>query len=1540
MKKRLTALLLVLSLVLSLGATVAFATGTDAMTVTIADESGAAVSAVELPTGGSKVNLTALADRAEGYQWQLQVSEDLWVDISGETAQTCGLTYAMVASLLDSDWTAHVRCAVTVSGEEFVSGPVEISVYDDSAVAPVSAFAFSRPLTTNGTTFNLEPSSDVEPLDASTDDNGTTPVTYNVVINYVFENNEIVADPYTANLAAGSNFSATVSFPTVQGYLPYVGEATESTTSMDLNITNIQEDVTYTVVYKPTNVDYTVIHYQQNVDNDQYTVIESEPKQGLTNSEVPEVAKTYEGFYSLLYEKPAIAADGSTVVEVYYDRYYYLMNFDLDGGYGVEPIYARYGAPIGDVGTPTKAGFTFSGWSLDGTNTVDLPSTMPAENRTYKAVWEADATAKVTVVFWGENADDEEYSYIKSAQVNVKPGTEFTYSEDGSLICALEEHTHSIENCYSLTCTQEVHTHSESCYTCGQTEHTTHTTACYAGVGNKQAVYTDVPNNPVNGQVVNHWYYRKLIYINGSWYRYSGSTADGSIAPMTCGGIHTHTDACLGCGKTEHTHSIDNGCYTLTCTKTEHSHTSDCYMAGAGLDSNLWTFVKSDTVTVAADGSSVVNVYYDRTEFTLTFKDGRDTVYTLKEKWGADISEHWPIKGTNGTTYNSGERWRPSGSNTYTKVLVYLAIMPAESFTLTVNSANYDTYIMHYMVETLPGESGTSYNGKTFKESFLVTAKYNFVTEAEDFFDLDGFTQWASNPSFRNGEIDIDGGGYVYFYYTRNSYTLTFNDGYNDVKSESVQYEAPLSTYSSYVPETPSAYAAGSVTFGGWYLNPECTGEEYKLDEHTMPADNVLLYAKWAPVSHTVEFYLDQAALKAGTKLSTHSDITVPHGSKADPTPANPTNGSYTFIGWFYMENGVEKAFDFANMPVTKDMKVYGKWSSNVLKQYFVYYKIQGTDTEIAAPTTGSGLAGTTKTFEAKGGTELYADYQEGYFPIAKSHSLTLDINATAENNTNAYTFWYVQKEAVPYTVKYLNKETGEPVATEKTVSDNRKAVVTETFVPVSGMLPDAYQKRLVVSAEEGAVNEIIFYYTEDTTHAYYKITHYTENLATDAYGNPTWTEYASSQAVGDIGTTYPAEPLTNVYGFTYDSNVPGTVASGELTADGLELKLYYTRNSYDYEVRYLEQGTGKELREPTLGNGKFGQVVSESAIEIKNYEAVAPTSQTLTIRIQDSEHPINIITFYYKEKEVTINYQVVGAVGSGTVTPTSETLKVMSGTAKGSTAAASENYDFKGWYSDAACTKLVGNDPQYVPGKNAENVYEAATYYAKFEEKKITITYEAVGPDGVESGFGSVDPVSEEVPVVNGPALGSTPTAEANFRFVGWYKDAACTTPVSTSDGTVDGDNKFTPAKPGDVWTARTFYAKFEYDLADLTITKTGAQTIDENQTFIFRIVGASDNDRTRDINMRVVIQGNGQVTVKDLPIGTYTVTEETTWSWRYQPKSSDQSITLSPTEPNTVQFVNNREKIYWLDGSAYSENAFGPATTAKNFLEKLFGE
>ena len=1404
-----------------------------------------AVQSVTLPQFGM-VELSASGSGSA--QWQIQVpGTQIWVNIAGETSSTIALTYAKIGSML-SGGVANLRCAfgstysatarVTVSygaAETAADETVEVS-----SVKPFTSYALQRP-SSSVTTYAQGDT----PSTLSDDD---TPSTYNVVVNYLFENNEIVADPYTASLAAGSNFSTTLTFPTVQGYLPYYKEVQQN--SLELNYAAIDKDYTYNVVYKPTNVNYTVIHYKQNLNDDNYTEEERETKQGLTKSTVPEVAKTYDGFYALLYEKPDIAADDSTVVEVYYDRYYYLMNFDLDGGYGVEPIYARYGATIGDVGTPTKAGYAFQGWSLDGTTTVDLPKTMPAENRTYKAVWQANDTAKVTVVFWGENADDEGYSYIKSAQVNVKPGTEFTYSEDGSLICALEVHTHNIEGCYELTCTQEEHTHSKDCYKCGQTSHA-HDKSCYAGVGSASSAGIDAPNNPSNGYVARAaWsWYEKVIYINGTWYEYTGNTRTGNIAPTTCGKTeHNHTDACF-CDKTEHTHSVENNCYTLTCGKTEHTHTSDCYMNGAGLDSNLWKFVRSDTVTVAADGSSVVNVYYDRTVFDVRFfsRDNGNREYTdlkITAKWGASILDKWP-------TYNGSSSWYVEASgNTWQNSIQIMPVGGAKFYGPKTGSSNYKAY---YYVEVLPGEEGTVHNGVTYKLHHTDTSSSSGNVSSEDKYDIQGFTykEGTSNgSSYKNAK----------FYYTRNSYTLTFNDGYNDVKSESVKYQAPLNTYSSYAPEVPSAYEPDSVTFGGWYLNPECSGAEYKLNEHTMPADNVLLYAKWVPKTHTVQFYLDKAAMEAGTKLSTHQDITVPHGSLATPTPANPKNGSYTFVGWFYMENGVEKAFDFANMPVKKDLKVYGKWSSNKLMEYTIYYKIKGTDTEVAAPTKGSGLAGVTKTFEAKGGTELYADYQEGYFPVTKSHSLTLDIENDANN---VYTFWYVQKAAVPYTVKYLNKATGQPVADEKTVSNNRKAVVTETFVPVSGMMPDAYQKRLVVSVDENGEpdtehNVIIFYYTEDTTHAYYKITHYTENLAKDAQGNPTWTEYASSQIVGTVGMTdYSADQL-NIPGFTYQKTeyVVKEVVSDTapaLTSDGLEINLYYTRNSYPYQVRYLEQGSGKQLAVPKNGTDKYGQVISESAIVITNYTAVDPTSQTLNIRIEESqtEAKLNIITFYYTENEATINYVAVGpdnlalTDGSiGSVSPTSESVKVLTGTAQGSTATlnGAPTYKFVGWYSDASCAadKRVSTDATYVPQQPGRTT-----------DTSGTITY----------GL--------------------------------W--------PETT-----------------------TYYAKFDWNVSTLTITKSG---MDSNESAIFQVKAKTADNQEKTFTVAVK---NGQpVTISDLIIGSnYSVTEVGSWTWRYDPIAKVEGTIQASGSEVSIQNTNKPEK--WLYDEDVKHNKFGTTSAS----------
>lgn len=204
--------------------------------------------------------------------------------------------------------------------------------------------------------------------------------------------------------------------------------------------------------------------------------------------------------------------------------------------------------------------------------------------------------------------------------------------------------------------------------------------------------------------------------------------------------------------------------------------------------------------------------------------------------------------------------------------------------------------------------------------------------------------------------------------------------------------------------------------------------------------------------------------------------------------------------------------------------------------------------------------------------------------------------------------------------------------------------------------------------------------------------------------------------------------------------------------------------------------------------------------------------------------------------------------------------------------------------------------------------------------EEQVNIFYEPVGPAGA-ANFGSVAPVSETVMVESGAAVGSTPAAASRFKFVGWYKDEACTEAVDPSWVT---DNKLTPGKTKNYGTAEspvmgyeaaTYYAKFDYAVADLTIKQVGG-IADENQTFIYVVTGGD----LPESGIKVAVKGNSSVTIRNLKIGSYTVTEETNWNWRCGTTGGSQSITLQGAQTNEVRFTNTVSNSKWLSGNAYS--------------------
>lgn len=102
------------------------------------------------------------------------------------------------------------------------------------------------------------------------------------------------------------------------------------------------------------------------------------------------------------------------------------------------------------------------------------------------------------------------------------------------------------------------------------------------------------------------------------------------------------------------------------------------------------------------------------------------------------------------------------------------------------------------------------------------------------------------------------------------------------------------------------------------------------------------------------------------------------------------------------------------------------------------------------------------------------------------------------------------------------------------------------------------------------------------------------------------------------------------------------------------------------------------------------------------------------------------------------------------------------------------------------------------------------------------------------------------------------------------------------------------------------------------LTINKTGGAG---NESYVFDVY----KDGTK--YSEVTIWGNGTEELVELPVGTYTIQENTGWNWRYTPAYGD-GATLNATNPNgSITCTNTaNDKIYWLNGfSQVVRNIFG---------------
>ena len=201
-------------------------------------------------------------------------------------------------------------------------------------------------------------------------------------------------------------------------------------------------NATYTALWTEAgDTSYKIEYWHQNIGDNDYTRFDADTisSTGKTNATITVVHNTYPGF---TYEKqepasPTIAADGDTVVKVYYTRNMISVTFKLNGGNisgNTSDVTStgKYGATLTKPADPTKPGYTFNSWQPDG-DAPALPSTFPEKNAEYTAQWTAN-TYKVQFQGNGEDSgsmSDQTFTYGQSQQLSANGFTKTGYTFAG-----------------------------------------------------------------------------------------------------------------------------------------------------------------------------------------------------------------------------------------------------------------------------------------------------------------------------------------------------------------------------------------------------------------------------------------------------------------------------------------------------------------------------------------------------------------------------------------------------------------------------------------------------------------------------------------------------------------------------------------------------------------------------------------------------------------------------------------------------------------------------------------------------------------------------------------------------------------------------------------------------------------------------------------------------------------------------------------------------------------------------------------------------
>ena len=756
--------------------------------------------------------------------------------------------------------------------------------------------------------------------------------------------------------------------PTMQGYVFATWQGFAQGATMGISAQS------FTATWTPaTDTGYTVKHIREDL-NENYTIVDTETKTGVTEAQTAAAAKNYEGFTAGSITQTEILPDGSAVVVIRYSRNSYTAKW-IANGQTHDTLTFRYGQTVTiPAATPVnKTGYTFKEW-------LSVPATMPARNISLTADWTANT---YTVSFNGNGGSSHE---AVTVTYDSAYGPLPTPTLDGYIFNGWTNESGTTMTAETVVKTAGNHilkaVWAASDSTAYTVRHYKQNTAGdgYTQAGDDVSMYGETDTN--TAAVANSYegFAAKAfdqVNIDGD------GTAVVSIYYDRI--VHKVTWDIDG------THTVQNYRFGATITPPA--------AARIGYTSTGWNV---EPETVMPNNDLTYTAQWTANTYSVSF-DGNGG--NMPDSISVTYHGEYPALTESARTgYTFGGWYTAASGGTQIKAGDAVSITAAQTLYAHWSANIYNVCF------NLNGGNGTVPDNitVTYDASYSNLPENTAVKIGHSF---DGWYTAASGGTKveRTTTAATARDHTLYVHWKIDQHTIRFDSAEGtSVIAITADYDAQISA--------PTAPTREGYSFAGWKLGEEL----YSFT--TMPAEDLTLTAQWTKNKYTISF------ISSGTSVTA---ITADYGASVSKPAADPTRTGYTFAGWKLGDT----AYAFTTMPAdnivltaawtTVDYPISYVGVDGIAHNNPASYTIESDAINLSAPTgtkTGYAFAGwyTDASFvdTSEVGAVAISNGSTGVKTFhakwtANQYFVTFDDNTGLNNNKPLQPFTYDQPQAL-----------------------------------------------------------------------------------------------------------------------------------------------------------------------------------------------------------------------------------------------------------------------------------------------------------------------------------------------------------------------------------------------------------------------------------------------------------------------------------------------------------------------------------------------